>query len=332
MTKTIMTILAVVLAAMLLLPLAIGREPYIVHIFIMAFYVGTAAMSWSILGGMAGQLSLGHATFMGLGAYMTSALVIKTGISPWFALPVAFVAVGLAAVVLFYPCFVLRGPYFTLATIAFGETFRNLFMNWAYVGRGQGLLMPFGADSFWAMRFLSKIPYYYMSLGMLVLVSLAVWRLDRSKLGYAFKTIREDEDTANAIGINTTRYKLYAAFLSAGCTAVAGVFYSQYLRFIDPDIMMQIYSVEFVLPAIIGGMGFVGGPLLGAVILIPLSEFLRANLAGVVPGSNLIIYALILIVVIRLQPTGLLGWYQERELKKRRRLSSSTRIKGGSHA
>ncbi|MCL2001647.1 MAG: branched-chain amino acid ABC transporter permease, partial [Planctomycetes bacterium] len=233
---------------------------------------------------------------------------------------------------LFYPCFVLRGPYFTLATIAFGETFRNLLMNWAYVGRGQGILMPFGADSFWAMRFLSKIPYYYMSLTMLILVSLVVWRLDRSKLGYAFKTIREDEDTANAIGINTTRYKLYAAFLSAGCTAVAGVFYSQYLRFIDPDIMMQIYSVEFVLPAIIGGMGFVCGPLLGAVILIPLSEFLRANLAGVLPGSNLIIYALILIIVIRLQPTGLLGWHQDRKLKKHRRIPSPARIPGGPHA
>ncbi len=332
MSKTIKIILALALAGMLLLPLGIGHEPYIVHIFIMAFYVGTASMAWSILGGMAGQLSLGHATFMGLGAYTTSALVIKTGLSPWFALPLAFVGVGLAAVVLFYPCFVLRGPYFTLATIAFGETFRNLLMNWSYVGRGQGLLMPFGADSFWAMRFLSKIPYYYMSLAMLILVSLAVWRLDRSKWGYAFKTIREDEDTANAIGINTTRYKLYAAFLSAGCTAVAGVFYSQYLRFIDPDIMMQIYSVEFVLPAIIGGMGFVGGPLLGAVILIPLSEFLRANLAGVVPGSNLIIYALILITVIRLQPKGLLGWYQERELEGRKRLSSSARVKGGSHA
>lgn len=316
------------LAAALALPLLIGDEPYIVHIFIMAFYIGTASMSWSILGGMAGQLSLGHATFMGLGAYLTSALVIKAEMSPWAGMAISFFVVGLAATILFYPCFVLRGPYFTLATIAFGETFRNLLMNWEYVGRGQGLLMPFGDDSLRFMRFMSKIPYYYMSLAMLVLVSLAAWRLDRSKLGYAFKTIREDEDTANAIGVNPAGYKLAAAFLSAGFTAVAGSFYSQYLRFIDPDIMMQIYSVEFVLPAIIGGMGFVGGPLLGAVILIPLSEFLRAHLTQHVPGANLIVYAVILVVVIRLKPSGLLGWLQERELERHRKRSTTTRTEG----
>ena len=332
MSKKVLAVLAIVLLAAIVLPLFIGDEPYIVHIFIMAFYVGAASMAWSILGGMTGQLSLGHATFMGLGAYMTSALVIKADVSPWLGMLLSFVIVGLMAVILFYPCFVLRGPYFTLATIAFGETFRNLFMNWSYVGRGQGLLMPFGEDSFWFMRFLSKIPYYYMSLTMLLVVSLVVWRLDRSKLGYALKTIREDEDTANAIGINPTKYKLVASFLSAGFTAVAGTFYSQYLRFIDPDIMMQIYSVEFVLPAIIGGMGFVAGPLLGAVILIPLSEFLRANLAGVIPGANLIIYALILIVVIRLKPPGLLGWYQERALEKRKKATKSMRLKGDAHA
>lgn len=315
-------------AAAVALPHFIGDEPYIAHIFIMAFYVGSASMAWSILGGMTGQLSLGHATFMGLGAYMTSALVIKAGVSPWLGMFACFVVVGLVSMILFYPCFVLRGPYFTLATIAFGETFRNLFMNWQYVGRGQGLLMPFGEDSFWQMRFLSKTPYYYMALGMLVVISLAVWRLDRSKLGYAFKTIREDEDTANAIGINTTKYKLYAAFLSAGFTAVTGTFYSQYLRFIDPDIMMQVYSVEFVLPAIIGGIGFVAGPLLGAVILIPLSELLRAWLAQYqLPGINLILYALILITVIRLQPKGLLGWYQERKLNRHKK-AASMRMKG----
>lgn len=332
MSKKVFALLTVLLVAALLFPLAIHSEPYVVHIFIMAFYVGTASMAWSLLGGMTGQLSLGHATFMGLGAYMTSALVIKADVSPWIGLAASFVVVGLMAVILFYPCFVLRGPYFTLATIAFGETFRNLLMNWTYVGRGQGLLMPFGEDSFWHMRFLSKIPYYYMSLGMLLLVSLIVWRINSSKLGYAFKTIREDEDTANAIGISPTKYKLVASFLSAGFTAVAGTFYSQYLRFIDPDIMMQIYSVEFVLPAIIGGLGFVAGPLLGAIILIPLSEFLRANMAGILPGSNLIVYALILIVVIRLKPTGLLGWLQERELEKRKKESASLRLKRETHA
>ncbi|MCC8191202.1 MAG: branched-chain amino acid ABC transporter permease [Planctomycetes bacterium] len=324
--------LAAVLLAALVLPAFIRDDPYIVHIFIMTFYIGSASMAWSILGGMTGQLSLGHATFMAFGAYSTSVLLTKYDLSPWVGMLVSFLVTGIMAVALFYPCFTLRGPYFTLATIAFGETFRNLFMNWGFVGRGQGILLPFGADSFWLMRFMSKVPYYYISLAMLVLVSVVVYFLDRSKLGYAFKTIREDEDTANAIGINTTRYKLYAAFLSAGFVSIAGVFYSQYIRYIDPDIMLQVYSVEFVLPAIIGGMGFVGGPLLGAVILMPLSEFLRATLTSVIPGANLIVYAIILILVIRVQPKGLLGWYQERQLERRRQASVSARFEGGKHA
>lgn len=299
-----------------ILPIFI-KEPYIVHIFIMAFYIGTASMAWSILGGMTGQFSLGHATFMALGAYITSMLVVKAGVTPWIGLIVGALGTGLMSIVLFYPCFVLRGPYFTLATIAFAETFRNLFMNWQYAGKGQGLLLPFGSDSLFNLRFLSKVPYYYISLGMLTLVVIIVLILDRSKLGFAFKTIREDQDTASAIGINATRYKIYATFISTALTAVAGAFYSQYLRFIDPDIMQSVYSIEFVLPAVIGGMGFIGGPLLGALLLIPLSEFLRANLGGKIPGANLIIYALILIVVIRLQPKGILGWYQTSRFRGR---------------
>ncbi|MDR1535304.1 MAG: branched-chain amino acid ABC transporter permease [Planctomycetota bacterium] len=328
--KTVLVVAAILAAC--LPPLLIGNEPYIIHIFIMSFYIGTVSMAWNILGGMAGQLSLGHATFMGLGAYTTAVLLIKVDVSPWIGMAISFFGVGLIAAIIFYPCFILRGPYFTLATIAFGETFRNLLMNWPYVGQGQGLLMPFGGDDFLAMRFLSKIPYYYMSLAMLVLVSLAIWRLDRSKWGYAFKTIREDEDTANAIGINTTLYKLYAAFLSAGLSAVAGAFYSQYLRFIDPEIMMTVFSVEFVLPAIIGGVSFVGGPLIGAILIIPLSEFLRAHFAGTVSGINIIVYAVILILVIFLKPSGLLGWHQEWSANRKRKKPAAPDPGGEAHA
>jgi branched-chain amino acid transport system permease protein len=321
-----------ILASACALPLLIRSQPYVVHILIMTFHIAAIAMAWSILGGMAGQLSLGHAAFMGLGAYTTAVLVIKAGVSPWIGMVVSFLLVGLMAAVIFYPCFCLRGPYFTLATIAFGETFRNLFLNWRFVGQGQGLPMPFGADSFWLMRFMSKLPYYYISLGMLVLVAFVAWRLDKSKWGYAFKTIREDEDTANAIGINTIKYKLYAAFLSAGFTAMAGAFYSQYLRFIDPEIMMVAFSVEYVIPAIIGGISFVGGPLIGSFLVIPLSEWLRATFAGMVSGIHIIIYAVILIAIIFIKPSGLLGWWQESMLEKRKRNTVSLKGKGDAHA
>ena len=217
-------LIALGIVILLSLPMLVS-EPYLIHIMIMAFYIGTASMAWSILGGMTGQFSLGHATFMALGAYITSLLVVKSSVSPWIGLLVGAIGTGLMSIILFYPCFVLRGPYFTLATIAFAETFRNLFMNWQYAGKGQGILLPFGEDSLFNLRFLSKVPYYYISLAMLTIVVVIVVLLDHSKLGFAFKTIREDHDTASAIGIDTTRYKVYATFISTSLTAVAGAFY-----------------------------------------------------------------------------------------------------------
>lgn len=318
MKKGIRSILLVAcLLILLCIPLAV-KMPYMLHICIFSFYMGSASLAWSVLGGLTGQTSLGHAAFMGLGAYMTTILIMKAGISPWAGMVIVFFAIGLMSVIMFYPCFILRGPYFTLVTIAFGETFRNLFTNWGFVGKGQGLLLPGGKNSLALMRFTSsKVPYYYLALVMFLLCYLAVVLLNRSKLGYALKTVREDEDTANAIGISPMKYKLIAAFISAGMMAVCGTFYANYYRYIEPDIMMNTYSVEFVLPAVIGGIGNVSGPVLGALILTPLSEYLRANLSSIIPGANLLIYAVILIAVIRFQPKGILGWYETSNLKKK---------------
>jgi branched-chain amino acid transport system permease protein len=269
-------------------------------------------MSWSLLGGMTGQNSLGHASFMGIGAYISSLLIIKLSISPWLSLPIAMITTGCMAMVFFYPCFILKGPYFTLVTIAFGEVVRNFLINWPYANKANGILLPFGEDSFFHFRFFSKVPYFYAGIIMMILVYLFIRRLDKSKIGFALKTIREDEDVAAAIGIYPTKYKVIAVGISAMITAVAGFYYANYLRYIDPDIMLQTYSTEFVLPAIIGGISFVGGPILGAFILVPLSEYLRAML-GNIPGVNLIVYALILILIIRFQPAGIMGWWHKRQ-------------------
>jgi branched-chain amino acid transport system permease protein len=291
------------------------RAPYILHIFNLTFYLATASMSWSILGGMAGQNSLGHASFMGLGAYISSLLIIKLSLSPWLSLPVAMIATGCMAIVFFYPCFLLRGPYFTLVTIAFGEVVRNFLINWPYANRANGILLPFGEDSFFHFRFFSKVPYFYAGIIMMILVYLFLRKLDKSKIGFALKTIREDEDVAAAIGIYPAKYKVIAVGISAAITAVAGFYYASYLRYIDPDIMLLTYSTEFVLPAIIGGISFVGGSILGAFILVPLSEFLR-DMLGNIPGVNLIVYALILILVIRFQPVGIMGWWHKRKERR----------------
>lgn len=316
--KKFFILLGIVAAAIILIIPQVVTMPYVLHIIIMTFYIASASMCWSVLGGITGQMSLGHACFMAMGAYVTSMLIIKLGISPWIGAPIAMLFSGCVATILFYPCFGLRGPYFTLATLAFAEAIRNLIINWQFAGGAQGISLPFGEDSFLLMRFMGKQPYYYIAFGMIVIISIAVFLIGRSRLGFALKTIREDEDTANSIGINPQKYKAIAVFISAALISLCGVFYSQYLRYIDPDIMLQTYSIEFVLPAIIGGINFTMGPLLGAVILVPLSEILRSSLSRIFPGINIIVYAIALILIICFQPKGLLGWYQNHQIKKRR--------------
>jgi branched-chain amino acid transport system permease protein len=292
---------------LLLIPLVVAA-PYILHVFIMLFYMAMLAVAWNILGGLTGQFSLGHAAFVAIGAYASTLLLIKFNVTPWIGMSVGGILAGVTAAIIFYPCFVLKGPYFALATIAFAETFRNLFTNWGMVGKAQGILLPMLDRSWYNFHFFGKVPYYYIALGLLVIIYGSFVILERSRLGYALKCVREDEDTSNAIGINVVKYKLWAAFLSAGFTAVAGAFYAQYIRYIEPDLMLGSYSVEIVLPAIIGGIGTVGGPLLGAFLLMPISEYLRAMLGNVIPGGHLIAYSMILILIIRVKPLGLVGW------------------------
>ena len=309
-----------ILIALLIIVLAIVpafvTTTYVMGIFVTTFYVGCCTLAWSILGGLTGQISLGHAGFMGLGSYISAILLNNMGISPWISMIIAFVFVGLLTAVLLSPCFVLTGPYFTLVTIAFTEAFRNLFTNWEYAGSGQGILVPIDNGNILSMRWISKVPYYYIALIMVIVFYLILRIIDRSKLGYAFKTIREDEDTAHAVGINSFKYKFIATFLSAGLIAVVGVFYVNYIGYINPDIFKNANSLDYVMPAIIGGIGSIVGPLLGAGILTPLSEWLNAALSQIA-GLNLVVYAAIVIVVILFQPNGIMGWFTHSKLRKK---------------
>ena len=272
-------LLAVILVAIVaIIPLFV-KTPYILGIFVTTFYMACCTMAWSVLGGLTGQISLGHAGFMGLGSYIAALLITKAGVSPWISMVLAFFIVGAIAAVLLSPCFILSGTYFTLVTIAFAEAFRNLFTNWNYAGGGQGILIPMKGNSLIIMRWISKIPYYYIALIMLVCFYLIIRFIDRSKLGYALKTIREDEDTANAVGINPFKYKFIATFISTGMIAIVGVFYANYIGYINADILKQSQSLNFVMPAIIGGIGSITGPLL-------------------------------------FQPTGIMGWFEGSKVRK----------------
>ena len=311
--KLLYASILVIAAVMLALPQYIAKMPYILNVFILAFYMTTMSMAWNLLGGMTGQNSIGHACFMGIGAYTSVLCVVKFGLNPWASLPIAIIVTASITALVFSQCFILRGPYFTLVTIAFAEAVRQVILNWDFAGKAIGLGMPYVRGNSWLLfSFRDKTIYYYIAFVMMVLVYALMKYIDNSKLGFALKTIREDEDVAAAIGIRPLKYKVIAVVISASVSAVAGFFYACYYRYIDPNIMLQSASVELVLPAIIGGSAFVEGPLIGGILMVSLSEYLRNTFGGILPGINLILYAVVLIVVIRFRPTGILGFFDRR--------------------
>ena len=311
--KLLYASILVIVAVMLALPQYIAKMPYILNVFILAFYMTTMSMAWNLLGGMTGQNSIGHACFMGIGAYTSVLCVVKFGMNPWASLPIAIIVTAFITAVVFSQCFILRGPYFTLVTIAFAEAVRQVILNWDFAGKAIGLGMPYVRGNNWLLfSFRDKTIYYYIAFVMMVLVYALMKYIDNSKLGFALKTIREDEDVAAAIGIRPLKYKVIAVVISASVSAVAGFFYACYYRYIDPNIMLQSASVELVLPAIIGGSAFVEGPLIGGILMVSLSEYLRNTFGRILPGINLILYAVVLIVVIRFRPTGILGFFDRR--------------------
>ncbi len=289
-------------------------SPYVVHILILVLFFAYLGTAWNILGGYAGQFSFGHAAFFGLGAYTSTLLLVRADVSPWLG----FWAGGLVAAA--FGCFAgslafrygLRGPYFALVTLAFAEMLRLIAVNWMGIGGPMGILIPLppGGDSWWRLQFREKLPYYYVMLGLL---GVALWltrRLERSRLGYTLAAIRENEDAAEASGVDTRRAKLAAMALSSFLTALGGTFYAQYFSFVDPTLAFGVpVSVEILLRPIVGGPGTLAGPLLGSLVLTPLSELTRWAIHGR-PGVDLMIYGAILVLVITFLPRGLIGGWR----------------------
>ena len=292
------------LALLLVVAPFIFQARYAQHVLILILLYVALGSAWNILGGFAGQLSLGHAAFFGIGAYTASIIASKSGLSPWWAMVIGPVVVLPVALAVGWVCFRLRGPYFTLATIAVGEMVRLVALNWQQLtGGAVGVVIRPSVFSG-----TSKIPYYYVILIISACTVALCYFISRRKLGYFFMAIREDEETAESIGIDTTRYKLAALALSAALTAIAGAFYANYFLFVDPTIVLPLaLSVEIVLIAIIGGLGSVEGPVLGAVLLKLASEVFR----NVFEQANLLIYGALLIIVILFMPGGLMSGFQK---------------------
>jgi branched-chain amino acid transport system permease protein len=304
MRQPLRTVLIAAAGLLVIAPL-IFQTRYAQHILILVLLYVTLGSAWNVLGGFAGQLSLGHAAFFGIGAYSAAILAGKSTLSPWWGMAVGPVVVIPIAAFIGWVCFRLRGPYFSLATIAIGEMVRLVALNWGgLTGGAVGVVIqPSGFSG------TSKTPYYYVILLVAGATLLLCYWMSRSKLGYYLQAIREDQETAESIGINTTRYKLVALGISAAVTALAGAFYANYFLFVDPTIVLPLsLSIEIVLMGIIGGLGTVWGPVLGAVLLKLSSEIFRGVTAGTkYEQSSLLIYGLLLIIVILFMPDGLMG-------------------------
>jgi len=297
------------LAVFLLVAPFIVEARYAQHVLILILLYVALGSAWNILGGLAGQLSLGHAAFFGIGAYTAAIIASKSALSPWWAIVLGPVVVLPIALIVGWVCFRLRGPYFTLATIAAGEMVRIVALNWRELtGGAVGVVIRPSVFSG-----TSKIPYYYVILAIAALTVALSAAISRRKVGYFFMAIREDEETAESIGINTTRYKLAALSLSATLASVAGAFYANYFLFVDPTIVLPLsLSVEIVLIAIIGGLGTVAGPAVGAVLLKLASEAFRNLTAGTkYEQAHVLIYGALLVIVILFMPGGLMGGFQK---------------------
>jgi branched-chain amino acid transport system permease protein len=322
MTRTKVVVAAVVLAALAAYP----------WVFTNAFYqrmgaelllAAIAASAWNIVGGYAGQVSVGHAMFFGAGAY--APLLVYTH---WQWAPVAGIPLGIAvslaiAVVIGLPSFRLRGHYFSMATIAAAELIRIVVSNWAFVGAAIGLMGPPVPRTWLDLSFRSSVPYYYIFLAVLVGLLALTFMLERGRSGYYWRAIKSGERAARSLGVPVRRYKLYALLLSAAFTSLAGSLYALMVGFVDPESGFGILaSVEMIITAALGGVGTLFGPLLGAVILIPLKTTTNSLFGGGGSGLTYILYGGIILLLARFAPGGLLELWH-RLAAALRRLSSA---------
>jgi branched-chain amino acid transport system permease protein len=295
-------------AALIVLPLVVS-SPFAIDIFIRVLLFASIGVAWNLMGGYAKQLSLGHAAFFGLGAYTSTILEINYGVSPW----IGMVAGGLVAMAASLPigavCFRLRGPYFAIATIASAQVLMLLFLKFRDFAWGaEGTTLPNLGSAPLMMQFHAKAAYYWIALGLLALGLTVTRRIERSWMGYYLVALGEDEDAAEAVGVDVPRVKRHIYLISAFLTALAGTFYIQYIYFIDPATAFSFnVSVEAALVSIVGGIGTLWGPVVGTVLLESTSALLQSWLGGGRGGVQLTVYALILMAVILWRPSGLLG-------------------------
>mgnify|MGYP000957581162 CR=1 FL=1 len=305
--------LIILIAVLAILPLFV-KATAALNALVLLLIFATLGEAWNVLTGFAGQTSFGHAAYFGIGAYTSVILYYHYGITPWIGMLLGGIIASAIAAVISYPSFRLQGHYFAIATMAFAEIIKQLFISWDYVEGATGISVPlvprsagFGQRLLY-LQFNDKLPWIYISLIMFAITIFICDYLENSKMGYYLKAIRESHEVAESIGINPTTYKLYAMIISAFISAIAGSIYAQYILYIDPFMIFSLdISMKIVLLTVLGGIGNIYGPFIGSAILIPLSEYTRIKIGGSGTGIDLMIYGLLIVLITTIQPRGVIG-------------------------
>lgn len=295
------------LALMFFIPLYIN-SPFWTNLFVLLFVLSALSVAWNIVGGYAGQLSLGHAVFYGIGGYTATLLTQNFGITPWIGMIAGALISGAVAIVISYPTLRLKGPFFALATIAILEVVRLLVIHEeSWTGGSSGISLPLNIGWTW-MVFREKFNYVIIAFSLFLIVLWVSWYIRKSRLGYYLIAIREREDAARAVGVHTVKMKILAAVISAMLTSIIGTFHITYLTFVDPASAFSLdLSIQIAMFALIGGLGTVTGPIAGTFLVLPIAELARGWLSGVGNGLHGLIYGLILVVVVLTIPRGIVG-------------------------
>ena len=311
-----LSILFLILVLLIIFPFII-TQPYVLHIMIIVFIYAILGEAWNILSGYAGQISLGNAMFFGLGAYTSSFLWVNYSINPWIGMIVGGLFATSFGVLIGLPIFRLKMQYLAIATIAVSQIVLTVFINLDAVGGAAGISLPILPDSLKYMVFLyDKKGFYFIALAMLILCIFVVFIITKTKLGYYFRTLKEEEDAASSIGINTTKYKLIAMAITAFFSATIGTIYAQYLLYIDPNMVFSLrLNFLIVLIAAFGGQSTLFGPILGAFVLIPINELARMFFGGAGRGIDLFAFGILILIVAIYRPGGIISLFKGKKRK-----------------
>jgi len=305
------------LALALVYPLLVQSLPVYERLGALVLLGAIGASAWNIVGGYAGQVSIGHAVFFGFGAYSSVVVYTHLGWPPIAGAPLGMALSVLLAAAIGVPTLRLSGHYFSMATIAVGELVRVLSSTSEFLGGAQGLGGPAIPRTVFDLSFLSATPFYYIFLTVLLLLLGLTWTIERGRMGYYLRAIRDSERAARSLGVSVGRYKLYAYMLSGAFTSLAGSLYLCMFGFVDPESGFGILiSVKMVVMAALGGAGQLFGPLVGALILVPLEELSNSLLGGQGAGLTFVVYGAIIVIIARFLPSGLLSLLDRRKVKR----------------